>query len=126
MPAASHDTAVRQTPFTDRLSPGRISAAMGVISRSLNPEGVGFTSATSPSASISPVNIPFYEDIGSENLSGNGTETWKRGGQPSETGGSQAMRRHVHLDAINDAEVPEGPMEHQATLYDHRRNSPGP
>src|SRR5882672_10397147 len=98
IPSASHETAVRQTPFTARLSPGTISEAIGVVSLSLNPAGVGLTSATSPSASISPVNIPLYQDIGPEMLSGERTQSGERQGQPLHSLVPQAMRRHVHLD----------------------------
>ena len=51
-------TTVRQTPLTARLSPGASSARESrAARRSRMPAGVGLTSATSPSASIRPVNI---------------------------------------------------------------------
>src|SRR4029078_790562 len=125
MPAASHETAVRQTPFTDRLSPGAISTASVVVNRSLNPAGVGLTSATSPSASISPVNIPFYQDIGPEKLSSDGAQPSKRQRKPLLAAHPQSVWRHVHLDAIHEPGVPEGPVQRRATLDDHRRYPSG-
>ena len=58
-PSVSADTTVRQTPLTERLSPGASSGARVVVKRSRNPAWVGFTSTTSPIASIRPVNITF-------------------------------------------------------------------
>ncbi len=57
IPEASADTTVKQTPLTATESPDASSGDKQVVRRRRNPDGVGLTSATSPSVSISPVNI---------------------------------------------------------------------
>jgi len=59
---------VRHTPFTATLSPCESSGAIGAAIRRRKPPLVGLRAISSPTASTSPVNIPFDDDVRTKRL----------------------------------------------------------
>src|SRR6185295_4135514 len=118
------DIAVKQTPFTAMLSPVAICDAIGVVKRKRKPEGVGFISATSPIASISPVNIRLSQPIGPQPPLRRRGQPWQWQRQPFEAVRTQHMRGHIHLDAIDKTRVPDRAMKGDAPFNDDRRHAP--
>src|SRR5262245_3631950 len=119
MPSASADTTVRQTPLTARLAPGSSSAASAVVIRSRNPSVVGLTSATSPIASINPVNIGLYLHVDADRTARDvrhPAARQDRTGQPRLPSGSERDRRHVQFHAIHQVGLPERLMERGASF----------
>src|SRR6476660_8709344 len=108
---------VRQTPLTARLSPGWSSPARAVAMRSRNPPLVVFRSTSSPTASTSPVNIPFDHHVRTERLDAPFGER-RYGKRPSrqecDTLGSEHVRCDIEADEVDHAFVPGGRMHRGA------------
>src|SRR4026209_630355 len=124
MPDESDETAVRQTPLIATLSPAASSEAMAVVTRSLKPAGVGVTSWTSPTASISPGNICFGQCSGPKCARGDLPQARERKAKPFEPSRPQHPWRAIYLDAIHEPGVPDPPMERHAPFHDQRRDAP--
>src|SRR5262245_43809820 len=119
---------VRQTPLTATLSPGASSAARPVRSRSRMPALVPLTSATSPTASINPVNIAFDDHVRSPHRDLRIDQRRNRPRQPVEHGHprrAEHVRRDEELDVVDEILFPCGPVDRRSAFQQDRLDIEG-
>src|SRR5512132_4198474 len=99
------------------LSPSFNDGASAVLIRSRNPAGVGLASPTSPTDSMSPVNIHFDTNVRTVRLHARAhvPERQFLGAHPPNAI-RQGLRRDVERQQIYDTSRPRGAMKTRTTL----------
>src|SRR5919197_4262819 len=118
---------VRQTPLTATLSPRESSGVIGAAIRRRKPPLITLRSISSPTASTSPVNIPFDDDVRTKRFD---APFEQRGGRESATreqfdaAVSQNVGRHVQPDVVDEPFVPRRRVNRGAAFEQQRSDLP--
>src|SRR6185436_2653773 len=109
------------------LSPGASSGASAVAIRSRKPPLIGLRSITSPTPSTRPVNIPLYQDVGTERRDSTLAELRRRKRairQQRDGVLAKDMRRDVQPHVVDEARVPGRGVNGGAPLEQQRTHLP--
>src|SRR5919198_761875 len=114
---------VRQTPLTATLSPRESSGVIGAAIRRRKPPLITLRSISSPTASTSPVNIPFDDDVRTKRFDAPFVQRRRRESAPRQqfdAAVAEHVRRHVQPDVIDQPFVPGSRVQRGAALEQKR------